>query len=64
MRVTLCDLCPPSDHVPALYHLEFWRVPPQGSKGMENNKADRPIDMCQAHYDQTFQFMMGMAAHA
>jgi hypothetical protein len=64
MRMIVCDLCPPKDMVKALYHIEFWRIPPAGSKGMEDNKADRPVDLCQMHYDATFEYMMGMATHA
>lgn len=58
MYMTICDLCPTPSYILAIYHLEFLRI------GFKDNKADRPIDVCQKHYDSIYQSIMGMSEHA
>ena len=65
MQIMICDLCPPQEHATALYRVSFNRVGPGALRMPDGDtSSDRPIDMCQKHYDEIFQAIMGLAGHA
>jgi hypothetical protein len=54
MHLTICDLCPQRNFIPAIYRLNFSRLP------TTIGSADRPIELCQKHYDEAYRLIMNM----